>query len=348
MKQLPGLDVGVDVGIDLGTSTVKICVPERGVVLNEPAIVAVDKDTDSIVAIGSDAYRMLGRTSDRIAAVYPLHDGVISDYELTEAMLTTFVKLVCGSKMLMPRVVVCVPIGITEVERRAVVDALRAAGARKVCLVEEAIAAALGAGLDIAQPYGSLICDIGGGTTDIGVITLNGLAVKKSIKVAGNSFDAAIEKYIRKNHNLIIGPRTAEDIKKEIGCVFMRDRLMTGIVRGRDGRNGMPRQIEVTSDEMLEALEEPSIYICRAVQSVLEETPPELVGDLYERGMVLTGGSAMLYGMDKLLAKKTRLSVVVAHDPQACVVLGTGEAIGYIDAQTDVEFATSPLDIYSY
>lgn len=345
---MSSFDIGIDVGIDLGTYAVKIFTPGRGIVLNEPSVVAIDKDTDEIMAIGSDAYKMLGRTSDRVAAVYPLHDGVISDYDLTEAMLNAYVKMVCGNKVFMPRVVVCVPIGISEVERRAVVDALRSAGARKVCLVDEAIAAALGAGVDIAQPYGTLICDIGGGTTDIGVITLNGLAVSDSIKVAGNAFDEAIIKQIKHDHNLLIGPKTAENIKKSIGCAFMRDRLLTGVIKGRDARTGLPRQVEITSDEILEALEEPCVYICRAVQGVLERTPPELVGDLYERGMILTGGSAMLYGMDKLLAKKTRLNVVVAHDPQCCVVLGTGEALGYIDSHSDVEFATSPLDVYTY
>ncbi len=345
---MSNLDVGIDVGIDLGTSATKIYTQGRGIVLNEPSVVAVDRDTDEILAIGSDAYRMLGRTSDRIAAVYPLRDGVISNYELTEAMLTSFVKLVCGNKMFMPRVVVCVPIGISEVERRAVVDALRAAGARKVCLIDEAIAAALGAELDIAQPYGHLVCDIGGGTTDIGVLCLNGLAVSESIKVAGNTFDAAIIKQIRQVHNLLIGPRTAEDIKKEIGCVYPRDRLLTGIVKGRDATTGMPRQVEVTSDELMEAMEEPGILICRAVQSVLERTPPELIGDLYERGIILTGGGSMLYGMDKLLAKKTHLRALLSHDPQLCVALGTGQALGFIDAVTDVEHATSPLDIYSY
>lgn len=345
---MANMDVGIDVGIDLGTSATKIYTPERGIVLNEPSVVAVDRDTDEILALGTDAYNMLGRTSSRIAAVYPLRDGVISNYRLTEAMLNTFVRIVCGNKMFMPRVVVCVPIGISEVERRAVVDALRASGARKVCLIEEALAAALGAELDVAQPYGHMVCDIGGGTTDIGVTTLNGLAVSDSIKVAGNSFDAAIVKYVRQAHNLLIGPRMAESIKKEIGCVAPRDNMLTGIVKGRDATTGMPRQVEVTSDELMEAMEEPGIYICRAVQDVLERTPPELVGDLYERGMVLTGGGALLYGMDKLISKKTRLRVLISHDPQLCVVLGTGQAIGFIDAETNVEQATSPLDIYSY
>ncbi len=345
---MANLDIGIDVGVDLGTSAVKIYTPGRGIVLNEPAVVAVDRDTDDILAIGSEAYKMLGRTSDRIAAVYPLRDGVISNYELTEAMMTTFVKMVCGNKMIMPRVVVCVPIGVTEVEKRAVVDALRAAGARKVCLIDEAIAAALGAGLSIAQPYGTMVCDIGGGTTDIGVMCLNGLAVSDSIKVAGNTFDAAITKQIKQAHNLLIGPRTAESIKKEIGCVYPRDRLLTGIVKGRDATTGMPRQIEITSDELLETLEEPSILICRAVQGVLERTPPELIGDLYEKGMILTGDGSMLYGMDKLLAKKTKLRVLLAFEPELCVVQGTGAALEFIDAQTDVEHATSPLDIYSY
>lgn len=345
---MSSLDVGIDVGIDLGTSVTKIYTKDRGVVLNEPSIVAVDRDTEELLAIGSDAYRMLGRTSDRVAAVYPLHDGVISNYDLAEEMINSYVKMVCGNKMFMPRVVVCVPIGITEVERRAVVDALRSAGARKVCLIEAAIAAALGAELDIARPYGRMVCDIGGGTTDIGVLSLNGSAVSDSIKIAGNTFDAAIIKQIKQKHNLIIGPRTAENIKKELGGMFPRDRLLVGIVKGRDAATGMPRQIEVTSDELMEALEEPGILICRAIQNVLERTPPELMGDIYESGIILTGGSSMLYGMDKLIAKKTHLRVLVSHDPQMCVVLGTGQALAFMDAVTEVENATSPLDIYSY
>lgn len=345
---MSALDASIDVGIDLGTSMVKIYTPSLGVVLNEPAVVAVDRDTDEIIAIGSDAYRMLGRTSDRIAVVYPLQEGVISDYDLAEAMLTAFVKLVCGNKVFMPRVVVCVPVGITEVERRAVVDALRTAGARKVCLIEEAIAAALGAGLDIAQPYGTMVCDIGGGTTDVGVLTLNGLACSTSIKVAGNKFDEAIIKQIRRDHNLIIGPRTAEALKIEIGCVYPRDKLMTSIVKGRDARSGMPRQIEVTSDELIEAMEDASIHICRAVQHVLELAPPELVADIYERGMMLTGGSAMIYGMDKLISRKAHLNVYLAHDAQNCVVNGTGKALAFMDVTSDIDIATSPLEIFSY
>lgn len=345
---MANFDVGIDVGIDLGTSAVKILTPDRGIVLNEPAVVAVDRDTDEIITIGSEAYNMLGRTSDRIAIVYPLRDGVISNYELTEAMLTTFVRMVCGNKMFMPRVVVCVPNGVTDVEKRAVVDALRAAGARKVCLIDEAVAAALGAEIDIAQPVGRIVCDIGAGTTDIGVLSLNGLSVSDSIKVAGNAFDAAIVKQIKNNHNLLIGPRTAEELKKDIGCVYPRDRMLTSIVKGRDASTGMPRQIEVTSDELLEAMEDPGILICRAVQGVLGRTKPELVGDLYEQGLILTGGGSMLYGMDKLLSKKTRLRVLLAHEPQFCVVHGTGLAMGFMDAVSDVELATSPLDIYSY
>ena len=217
-----------------------------------------------------------------------------------------------------------------------------------MCIIDEVTAAALGAGIDIAQPYGSLVCDIGGGTTDVGVISLNGLSVSKSIKTAGNSFDDAIIKHIRKNHNLIIGVKTAEEIKKEIGCAAPRDRVAVAPAKGRDAQTGLPNQVEVTSDEIMEAIEEPCVYICRAVQNVLEKTPPELVGDLYDRGMVLTGGSAQLFGLDRLIGKKTHLNVVVAHDPQLCVVLGTGLALDYIDSNNGVEFATSPLDVYTY
>ena len=345
---MPSIDISIDIGIDLGTSAVKIFTPGRGVVLFEPSVVSIDKDTDDIVAIGTEAHRMIGKTSDRIAAVFPLRGGVISDCDLTEVLLTEFVRKVCGTRVIMPRVVVCVPNGITEVERRAVVEALRTAGARKVCLIDEAVAAALGAGIDISMPYGSMVCDIGGGTTDIGVVSLNGLSVSDSIKIAGNTFDTAIITRMKKSYGLLIGPRTAEQIKKEIGCAYPRDKIMRGFVKGRDSKSGLPRQVEITSDEIMDALEEPCIYICRAVQGVLERTPPELVADLYERGMMLTGGGSMLYGLDKLLSRKTRLNVLLAHDPQYCVVRGTGEALEYIDPKSEIEFAVSPLEVYSF
>lgn len=345
---MPALDIGIDLGIDLGTSFIKIFTPGRGVILNEPAVVAVDRDTDDIVAIGWEAYKMLGRTSDRIAVVYPLRDGVIANYELAENLLTALVRLVCGNRVFMPRVVVCVPVGITEVERIAVVDALRVAGARKVCLINEVIASALGAGIDIFKPYGSVVCDIGGGTTDTGVISLGGMSVSNSVKVAGNRFDDAIIKHVRRYHNLLIGPRTAEDLKKEIGCVFPRDRMLTSIAKGRDAHSGLPAQAEITSDEICEALEDDCIYICRSIQNVLEQAPPELVSDIFESGMTITGGSSVMFGMDKLIARKTKLSIYVAHDAQNCVVMGTGKALDFIDFTSDIDMATSPLEVYSY
>lgn len=343
------ITLGMDVGIDLGSTSVKIYTPDRGIALEEPTMVAVDRDTDEILAFGSDARQMLGRTPERIAVVSPVEYGRIRHFRLTEVMLTAYVKEVCGNKILMPRVVVCVPSGISEVEKREVVESLRAAGARKVCLIETVVAAALGANIDISQPRGRMVCDIGGGTTDIGVMSVNGTAVSHWIKYAGNSFNEALIKYVRERHKLVIGPRTAELLKREIGCVVPRDALLTVTAKGRHAETGMPAMIRLTSEDVLEAFEEPAVRICRAVQHALEETPPALAGDLLTSGgITLTGGGARLYGMDRLLAERTKLNVAVAPEPSRCVVRGTGQAIRFIDTNDKFEKETSPLDVFGY
>ena len=341
--------LGMDVGIDLGSTSVKIYTPDRQIALDEPTMVAVDRDTDEILAFGADARHMLGRTPERIAVVSPLQYGRIKHFRLAEVMLTAYVKEVCGNRIFMPRVVVCVPAGVSAVEKQEVVESLRAAGARKVCLIETVVAAALGAGLDIAKPRGVMVCDIGGDTTDIGILSVNGTAVSRWIKTAGNSFNEALIAHVRREHNLIIGPRTAEILKKEAGCVIPREKSLTVTAKGRNAETGMPDMAKITSEEMLDAFEEPAVRIYRAVQHTLEEAPPSLAGDLLAgNGITLTGGSARLYGMDRLIAEHTNLSVTVAVDAGMCVALGTGKAIRFIDTRDPFEKDTSPLDVFGY
>ncbi|MCY1714207.1 rod shape-determining protein [Caproiciproducens galactitolivorans] len=323
--------LGTDIAIDLGTSAVKIYLDGKGIILNEPAIVAVNVETDEIVATGSEAYKMIGRTSDKIDVVHPLCNGVISNFDLAQHLISTYLKKISGSKVFMPRVVVSVPCQITEVEKRAVVDAISAAGVRKICLIEEPVAAAMGAGVNIATPHGTLIVDIGGGTTDMAVLSLSGIAISRSIKVAGNAFDEAVIKYIRKKYNLIIGQRTAEDAKIAIGCVYPRKELVSHRVKGRNAMTGLPQWADISCDEMLEALIEPAMQIVRTIQEMLEKTPPELMGDVYSDGIILTGGSAQLAGFDTLISKKAKMAVHIAEDSQICVALGAGKAIQFID-----------------
>ena len=341
------IKIGMDVGIDLGSDTVKIYTPGKKIALEEPALVAVDTDTDEILAFGSDARQMLGRTPEHIAVVSPVRHGRIHHFGLTETMLTAYVREVCGNRIFMPRVVVCVPSGVSDVEKSEVVESLRAAGARKVCLIETVVAAALGAGLDISQPRGCMVCDIGGGTTDIGVISINGTAYSHWINYAGNSFNQALIEFIMHKFDLVIGPQTAELIKKEIGCVVPREALLTVTVKGRHFKTGMPHMIRLNSEDIIEAFEEPAVRICRAVQHTLEETPPALAGDLITNGgIMLTGGGATLYGMERLIAERTKLNVTTAQDPEYCVVLGTGKAIKFIDTRDRFEKQTSPLDVF--
>jgi len=337
---------GVDLGIDLGTSHIRIYIPEKGVVLNEHAVLTVDNDTADIVAIGNAAYSMIGRTSERLSTVYPLKNGVISNYDFTEILLTECIKKVCGNKMFMPRVVVCIPNAVTELERRSVCKALHTAGARRVCLISETIASAIGAGLDLSQPKGSMVVDIGAGTTDIAVMSMNDTASSDSLKIAGNAFDKAITDYIKNNFDLIIGPKTAERVKRQIGCAVRRDFKTTAKVSGFCPSAGLPKSLILSSDDILDALEEPTVTIVRHIQSVIEKAPPELVGDIYSDGIILTGGGSKLYGMDKLIEKKTKLNVVVANEPDLCVILGTGAALKHMDDYSEEKYGVTPLMFY--
>lgn len=323
--------LGTDIAIDLGTSAVKIYLDGKGIILNEPAIVAVNVETDEVVATGKEAYAMVGRTSDKIDVCHPLCNGVISNFDMAQYLISTYLKKISSSKIFMPRVVVSVPCQITEVEKRAVVDAISAAGVRKICLIEEPVAAALGAGVDISTPHGTLVVDIGGGTTDMAVLSLSGIAISRSIKIAGNAFDEAIIKYIRRKYNLIIGQRMAEEAKKAIGCVYPRKDLSKHRVKGRNAMTGLPQWADISCDEMLEALIEPAMQIVRIIQEMLEKTPPELMGDVYTDGIILTGGSAQLYGIDTLISKKVKMPVNIAPDSEICVALGAGKAIKFID-----------------
>lgn len=323
-----------DIGIDLGTATVLVYIKGKGIVLREPSVVAIDVNTNRLLAVGEEARRMLGRTPGNIVAIRPLRDGVISDYDITERMLKYFINKVCGNrffKLFKPRIIVCVPSGVTEVEKRAVVDAALQAGASKTYLIEEPIAAAIGAGIDIAKACGSMVVDIGGGTTDVAVISLGGTVVSTSIKVAGDKFDEAIVRYIRKKHNIMIGERTAEELKINIGTVYKRDQEISMDIRGRNLVSGLPKTITITSTEMMEALEEPATSIVEAVHSVLEKTPPELAADISDKGIVMTGGGSLLYGLDKLLQEKTHITVNIAEDTVSCVALGTGKALDNIE-----------------
>ncbi len=321
-----------DIGIDLGTANVLVYIRGKGIVLSEPSVVAVNKDTGSILAVGTEARRMLGRTPGNIVAIRPLREGVISDYDVTEKMLKYFIKKTAGRSFLKPRISVCVPSGVTEVERRAVEDAIHVAGARQVYVIEEPIAAAIGAGIDIAKACGSMVVDIGGGTADIAVISLGGTVVSTSLKVAGDNFDEAIIRYMRKRHNLLIGERTAEDMKVNIGMAFPGTETTRMDVRGRDLVTGLPKTINVTSDEMLEALSEAVTSIVDAIHTVLENTPPELASDIADRGIIMTGGSSQLNGLDRLLKHKTGINAVIADDPVSCVAIGTGKYIEFVSA----------------
>lgn len=318
---------GSDIAIDLGTATVLINVRGKGIVLEEPSVVAYDKINDKIVAIGGDARKMIGRAPENIQVVRPLKDGVISNFEFTSMMLKAFIKKIYGNFVVKPRIMVCVPSLITEVEERAVYDAAIQAGARKVYLIEEPIAAAIGAGIDITKPCGNMVVDIGGGTTDIAVISLKDTAVSTSIKVAGDKFDEEMVKYVRRKHKVLIGERTAEEIKMRIGCVYPREQNLIMQVKGRSLISGLPKMFEIGSDETMEAYEAISASIVSAVHSVLERTPPELVGDIISGGIILTGGGSMISGLDRLIEDHTGIKTVLADDPITCVARGTGKAL---------------------
>lgn len=324
-----------DIGIDLGTASVLVHVKDKGIVLCEPSVVAIDKDTGKLYAVGEEAQKMLGRTPGNIVAVRPLRDGVISDYSTTEMMLKYFIRKVTKNRLFKPKIMVCVPSGVTEVEERAVIDATTQAGGRHVYLIEEPIAAAIGAGIDISQACGSMVVDIGGGTSDIAVISLGGTVVSNSIKVAGDKFDEAIVKHIRKKYSAVIGDRTAEELKKQIGSVYKMDEEKNLEIRGRSLISGLPTTLVVSSEEIREALDEVATQIVDAVHYVLERTPPELVGDISENGIVMTGGGSMIYGLDKLLMEKTGIKVYLAEDPLCCVAKGTGASLDNLHVLRD-------------
>ena len=319
-----------DIGIDLGTASVLVYVKGKGIVVSEPSVVAIDTNSDRILKVGREAQQMLGRTPGNIMAIRPLRDGVISQYDVTLKMLQHFIRRACGSVLFKPRVIICVPSGITEVEERAVVDAATQAGARRTYLIEEPVAAAIGAGIDISMPNGNMVVDIGGGTTDIAVISLGGVVVSESIKVAGDKFDEAIIRYVRRKHNVLIGERTAEQIKMKVGGAWLREEPRMIEVKGRCLVQGLPRVVRISSMEMPDALEEPITAIVESVCSVIERTPPELVGDILYNGIVMTGGGSLLYGLDRLIANVTGLKVRVADKPVACVAIGTGKALDNI------------------
>lgn len=322
-----------DIGIDLGTATVLVYVKGKGIVLKEPSVVAIDKNTDKILTVGREAQQMLGRTPGNIMAIRPLRDGVISQYEYTLRMIQYFIKKACSNAVwpFSPRVMICVPSGITEVEERAVVDAATQAGAKKTYLIEEPVAAALGAGLDISSPNGHMIVDIGGGTTDIAVISMDGVVVSESIKVAGDKFDEAIIRYVRRTHNVLIGERTAEEIKVKVGAAWQRNENRFIDVKGRCLKQGLPRVVRINTFELPNALEEPITAIVEAVCSVIERTPPELIGDILYNGIVMTGGGSLLYGLDKLIASVTGIKTRVADHAVSCVAIGTGKSLENIN-----------------
>ena len=323
---------GTDIGIDLGTASVLVYVKGKGVVLKEPSVVAFDRNTNKIKAIGEEARLMLGRTPGNIVAVRPLRQGVISDYTVTEKMLSYFISRTVGKSLFgrKPRISVCVPSGATEVEKKAVEDATYQAGAREVSIIEEPVAAAIGAGIDIAKPCGNMIVDIGGGTADIAVSSLGGVVVSNSIKVAGDDFDEAIVRFMRKKHNLLIGERTAEEIKINVGTVYKRPENLTMDVRGRNLVTGLPKTVTVTSEETEEALREPAYQIVDAVHNVLERTPPELAADISDRGIVLTCGGSLIQGLEELIEEKTGINTMTAEDPLTAVAIGTGKYIEYL------------------
>ena len=327
--------MSVDIGIDLGTASVLVYVRGKGVVLKEPSVVAFDRDTNVIKAIGEEARLMLGRTPGNIVAVRPLRQGVISDYTVTEKMIKYFVRKSLGKRTFKkPRISICVPSGVTEVEKKAVEEATYAAGAREVHLIEEPVAAAIGAGIDIAKPCGNMIVDIGGGT--IAVISLGGTVVNTSIKVAGDDFDEAIVRYMRKKHNLLIGERTAEDIKIKIGTTYPLVEEETMEVRGRNLVTGLPKTVTVTSSETEEALREATGQIVEAVIAVLEQTPPELSADILDRGIVLTGGGSMLRGLEELIEERTGINTMTAEDPMKVVAIGTGQFVEFMSGRGEV------------
>ena len=328
--------MSMDIGVDLGTANVLVYIKGKGIVLREPSVVAIDRDSNRILAIGEEARRMLGRTPGNIIAIRPLREGVIADYDTTENMLRHFIQKVSGKSLLFkPRIMVCIPSGVTTVEKRAVLEAAMQAGARKTYLIEEPLAAALGAGLVISEPCGAMVVDIGGGTTDVAVLSLGGIVVTESLRIGGDKFDEALVRHGRKEYNIMIGERTAEEIKVNIGTAYPSGRNETMEVRGRDMVSGLPKTIRMSSAETREALAEPIALIVDCVKTVLERTPPELAADIVDRGIVMTGGGSLIHGLDKLINRETGIPTYLADDPLSCVALGTGKALDALESLQD-------------
>lgn len=320
-----------DLGVDLGSSNILIYQAGKGVILREPSVVALDKNSGKVLQVGAAARNMLGRTPGNVAAIHPIRDGVITDFEMTSKLLTELVRRVVKNSIIKPRMIVSVPSSITEVEERAVIQAATEAGARRVYLIEEPLAACLGANLDISTPKGRMVVDIGGGTTDIGILSMNAVANSASIKVAGVAFDEAIMKYVRKKYGLIIGRNTAEEAKHSIGCVYERPERLEYVVKGRNVKNGLAGEVVLTGDDMLEALKRPARQIVERVLDVLETSTPELVTDIAENGIVLTGGGSRIYGMDRLLQNFTQMNCMTADDADSCVAFGCGRSIAWMN-----------------
>ncbi len=318
----------MDIGVDLGTASVLVFVKGKGIVLNEPSVVAIERDSGKPLAIGEEARLMIGRTPGNIVAIRPMREGVIADYDITQRMLQEFIRKVCGRRPLFgPRVMIGVPSGITVVEKRAVLEAAHDAGARETFLIEEPLAAALGAGIDIAKPSGSIVVDIGGGTTDVAVLSLGGIVTSDAVRIAGDSMDDALVRFMKNEYKLLIGERTAEEMKIKVGTVFPGARNEVIEVRGRDLVNGLPKTVSVTSAQTLAAMSEPVSTIVHLVKSVLERTPPEVSADIMDKGIILTGGGAMIDGLDRLIAQETGIHTHVADEPIHCVAIGTGRAL---------------------
>lgn len=324
----------MDIGIDLGTATVLIYINGEGIVLSEPSVVAVNHKTDKVLSVGEEAYKMIGKTPAYISAIRPLQEGIVCDYKVTEEMIQYFIKRVCKDKLVKPRIAICVPSGITNVESNAVMDVALSAGARKVFLIEEPVAAAIGAGIDISKPNGNMVVDIGGGTTDIAVLSLNGIVNKTSIKTAGDAFSQAIIRYVRLNHSILIGDRMADQLKKEIGSVyFTEDKTM--VAKGRNLNTGLPCGVEISRSMLYNVLYSEAEQIVTAVKEVIEKTPPELVGDISTNGIVMTGGGSLLHGIDRLIEEKTTIPTKIAENAVECVAVGTGKSFLYLETLVD-------------
>ena len=331
-----------DIGIDLGTATVQAYVQGKGIVLREPSVVAIDKSTDKVIKVGKEAQEMLGRTPDSISALRPLKDGIINEYDVTLKMLQYFIRRACGNTILPPRIMISVPSGMTEIEERAILDAAREAGARKTYLIESPIAAALGAGLNINTAVGNMTVDIGGGITQIAVISLGGIVVSKTIKTGGDSFDEAIVEYVKDNYNILIGERTAESIKMKIGEVYQHGQARLLEVKGRDISSGMPKTVTLSSKEMIGAMYEPMTALIDGICDIIEHTPPELVGDILHNGIILVGGGAQLKGLDKLIHRVTGIKTVIAENPESCTALGMGKKMETLNKYSFDDGDSSP------